>query len=134
MSQFRDFYPGLNVQFPISRLILDGSKTIETRTYPLPKAYVEKEIILIETPGKKENFKARMIAIVVFGESFKYKSKRNFYLDQKSHHVSPSSQWRWQPEKPKWGWPVLSVRRLPVEQLAPSNRGIKFSKEIEVKS
>lgn len=47
---------GINIQFPISQLIVDGSKTIETRTYPIPDHYIGKEMILIETPGKIKSF------------------------------------------------------------------------------
>ena len=130
MNQTKRSYPGLNVQHPISRLILNGSKSIETRTYPLPSQYIGKEMLLIETPGKEGKFKARIIGIAVFGESFKYKNKKDFYLDQQYHCVSPTSLWKWQPKKPKWGWPVLKIIKVPDEIPTLGRRGIIFTREI----
>lgn len=37
-------------QVPWSSKILDGSKTIETRAYPLPIEYLHKPILLVESP------------------------------------------------------------------------------------
>jgi hypothetical protein len=72
-------YTGINIQFPISRLIIEGQKIIETRTYPIPPDFVGKEMLLIETPGRPKKFQARIIAVIKFKESFKYKSKTDFY-------------------------------------------------------
>ena len=124
--------PGLNIQFPISSLIVSGEKTVETRTYPMPTSYIGKEILIVETPGKR-GFKARVTAIAVFGPSFLYKSKAEFYRDFPRHRVDKNSKWAWA-EKPKWGWPVLSVKKIPkpIEVLAPI--GIRFTKEVRLKN
>src|SRR3989338_7516120 len=106
-------YAGLNIQFPISRMILSGQKTIETRTYPIPPAYLGKELVIIETPGKLGRFKARMIGLVTFGESFQYRSKSAFYRDTPKHCVTPDSIWAWNASKGKWGWPILRVEAFP---------------------
>jgi hypothetical protein len=115
-------------------LILDGTKSVETRTYPIPDEYIGKEMVIIETPGKSAAFKARLIGFVVFGESFEYRSKKEFYQDEKRHCVSPESPWRWQTGTPKWGWPIQSIRRLSKELPAPPRRGIKFTKLIKLPS
>lgn len=123
-------YVGINIQYPISELIISKRKTIETRTYPIPKHYVGKDMVLIETPGKQGKFKARMIALIRFGDSFEYKSKLAFYRDTKNHCVTADSIWAWQDGVPKWGWPVEVIRvfskPLPLQKRA----GIKFSKGI----
>jgi hypothetical protein len=124
-------YTGINIQFPISQLILEGSKTIETRTYPIPKAFIGKEMIIIETPGKGRDTKARMIGTVVFGESFKYKSKKSFYEDSTKHSVTPDSPWKWV-DKPKWGWPILKVKKIDRPFLAPKKKGILYTHGIEL--
>lgn len=124
-------YSGINIQWPISELILSGKKTIETRTYPIPPHYLNKEMILIETPGKKGKFKARMRGIIVFTDCFEYKSKAAFYRDSKKHCVTPDSEWAWK-DKPKWGWEV-SVRKV-FDNPPPLQKrtGIKFSQAIAI--
>src|SRR4051812_13695267 len=71
--------PAINVQFPISQLILSGQKTVETRTYPIPRQWISQPMWIIETPGKTGTFKARAIGVVTFGNSFRYKDKKTFY-------------------------------------------------------
>jgi hypothetical protein len=125
-------YPGINIQFPISQLIISGKKTVETRTYPIPSHYVGIEMALIETPGKKGNFTARVIGIVRFGPSFKYKSKKEFYSDFKRHHVTADSPWAWTGNKKKWGWPVEMIKPLNSTIPIKKRTGIKFTKSIEL--
>ena len=126
----RRVLPGINIQYPISRMILDGIKTIETRTYPIPQQYVGKEMLIVETPGPKEKFKARLVGTIVFGESFQYNTSKVFYSDKDRHQVTPDSPWRWVTTKPKWGWPILRVQTFKKPKAAPSRRGIKFTLSI----
>lgn len=111
-------------------MILNGEKIIETRKYPIPKDYINQKMVIIETPGKKGKFKARMIGFVTFGGSFEYQSSKEFYKDSKKHCVTPDSIWQWVDDQKKFGWPVLSVEifkeSLPLQKRA----GIKFSKGI----
>ena len=118
---------GINVQWPISDLILSGQKTIETRRYPIPKKHVNTPLALIETPGPKGAFKARIRAIIMFKESFEYKTAKDFYQDSVRHCVTPDSVWKWTPGEKKFGWPVkvISVFDTPLE--APKKRGIVFA-------
>jgi hypothetical protein len=127
----RSVLPGVNIQFPISREILAGKKTIETRTYPLPLEYVGQELAVIETPGSTGEFKARVVATIRFGESFRYKNKKEFYSDSKRHLVTPNSPWRW--EKPKWGWPILAIDIKIEVSGAPRKKGIIFTKSVPVR-
>lgn len=122
-------YTGINIQWPISELILSGEKSIETRTYPIPPNYLNKEMILIETPGPNGKFKSRMKGIIVFTDCFEYSSKTAFYKDSKKHRVSRKSEWAWT-DKIKWGWAVkvnkIFTPPLPLQKRA----GIKYSKGI----
>lgn len=121
--------PGINIQWPISELIISGKKTIETRTYTLPIKYLGKPIFFIETPGNKGNFKARIIGEITFSKSIKYTSPEAFYKDHKRHFVSIDSKWKWD-KKGKWGWCIENVVLYSRAHPAPSGRGIVFTKEI----
>ncbi len=107
----KNTYRGINIQWPISQLIVNKQKTVETRTYPIPSKYIGKKLAIIETPGTKGNFKSRIIGFITFGTSFTYKDKIDFYKDVPKHHVTLESEWRWE-TKPKFGWPILKVEKL----------------------
>ena len=123
-------FDGINIQYPISKLIVEGTKTIETRTYQIPKKYLNKEILLIETPGPEGKFKSRAVAIIKFTNCFKYKNKKHFYQESHLHCVTPDSSWAWK-EKDKWGWEVEIVKVLsqPVEI---KKHGIVYRTEIPI--
>ena len=122
-------YPGINIQWPISELILSGEKTIETRTYPISEKYLNQEMVLIETPRSKGKLKARTRAIIVFEECFQYKNKKEFYEDYECHRVEKGSTWDWK-DKPKWGWKV-KVKTLTEKQMV-SQKGIVFTSSITI--
>lgn len=125
-------YTGINIQWPISELIIDGSKTIETRTYPIPEKYLNEEMLLIETPGKSGDFKARIRAIIKFKRCFQYKSKTEFYKDFDKHCVEKGSIWDWR-DKSKWGWEVEVIKILKTPQPVKKH-GIVYRKEISLQS
>ena len=130
----RTTLPGINIQYPISRLILSGEKTIETRTYKIPKKFVGVPMALIETPGPASDFKARIVAIIVFGDSFEYATSKHFYADYEKHKVNKSSPWRWRPGKKKFGWPVKVLKPLRTPVAPPSERGIRYTLSCELPS
>lgn len=125
-------YSGINIQWPISELILSKDKLVETRTYPIPEKYIGKELLLIETPGKKGKFKARISAIIVFEKSFAYKSKTAFYNDYKNHRVDKESIWAWSDDKPKYGWPIKKLVKLDKPLPLKKRGGIVFTKNISL--
>jgi hypothetical protein len=125
-------YNGINIQFPISRMIVEGKKVIETRTYSIPAHYIGQEMALVETPGRSGNFKSRIIGIIKFGPSFQYKSKKEFYADTKKHCVTPESPWAWNNTKNKWGWPVQVCHVFTTPRPLNKRSGIKFTKDIEI--
>lgn len=124
--------PGINIQWPISEMIISGEKTIETRKYPIPEKYIGQELALIETPGPKGKFKARIRAVIVFGKSFQYKTKKEFYAHTNRHCVTPDSIWKWTPEQRKFGWPIKAVKVFDEPLEAPKKKGIVFASECKV--
>ena len=127
MSKGHKEFTGINIQWPTSELIISGDKTVETRTYPIPKMYIGQPLILVETPGRYGSFKARAKALIVFGSSFQYKSKAQFRRDFGRHRVEENSQWDWK-ESPKWGWEITKVEVL--KPFPVTKRGIRFRKGI----
>ena len=124
--------PGLNVQWPWSQLLLDGTKTVETRHYALPIKHVDRQLALIETPGPNGKCyagiqRARIIGLIVFSESFQYLSYSDWSRDCSRHRVSTNDAAFLYGEKPKWGWLVASVTALAVPVEPPMPRGIVFA-------
>lgn len=127
-------YTGLNIQYPISELILSGKKTIETRMYPIPDNLKKKELLIIETPGKAGKFKARIVGKIVFDDCFPYKSASDFYKDSKKHCVTPESEWRWVQGKTKWGWKISKTVVFKTPIAAPKKKGIVYTNDIVLKN
>ncbi len=128
----RKTIPGINIQYPISQLIVDGTKTVETRTYPIPLKFVGKPMAIIETPGINGKFKARVIGVVIFKDCFKYESEIDFYKDKSRHCVDSDSIWAWS-AKPKWGWIISEVTKFKNPIPAPKKKGIQFTKSVKIK-
>jgi hypothetical protein len=123
---------GINIQFPISRLIVDGKKTIETRTYPIPEHYLGKEMAIIETPGKAGNFEARVIGLITFERCFKYNDAKAFYADTERHQVTEDSPWCWTADKEKWGWEIKRVKKFAKPKVPPKRKGIVYTKDVSI--
>ena len=129
--------PGVNIQWPWSQMLLSGEKTVETRSYPLPKKYEGVELALIETPGprgKKEAGieKARIIGTITFSGSFQYETKKQWLGDFDRHWVGPKDVlYGFKADKEKWGWVVSTVGQTTI-QPPPEKRGIVFASECQV--
>ena len=119
---------GLNIQSPWSKLLIDGDKCVETRSYALPEKYEGEELALIETPGKYGKFKARIIGTITFSHSFKYPDKSAWQDDYARHLVSDKhDQFSWNENKEKYGWVVSNVVKFDQSQPSPENKGIIFT-------
>lgn len=114
---------GLNVQYPWSKEIVSGVKSIETRGYPLSKRFSEIPIALVETPGPDQTFKARIVAVVWFASSKQYTSKASFDVDASLHRVGADSEFYWNGKKKKYGWIISRVLKLKEPLDAPTRRG-----------
>ncbi len=124
---------GINIQYPWSDMLINGDKCVETRTYPLPEKYVGEELALIETPGKKGKFKARIIGTITFSHSFQYKNKEEWMEDHLRHLVNlQDNSYGWNENKNKYGWVVCDINKFNETQSAPKNKGIIFTHSCEV--
>lgn len=132
--------PGVNIQWPWSRLLMSGEKTIETRGYPLPEKFKHVTLAVIETPGphglKEANIKkARIIGTITFGGSKKYQSKNEWAADFASHRVKGDDPvFSYQAGTPKFGWIVESFTVLEAPIPAPKKKGIVFATRCDVPS
>lgn len=129
---------GLNVQWPWSQLLLDGKKTIETRSYTIPNWMVGKDVALIETPGPRGLKiagirKAQIVGVIRFSAAFQYKSKANWIADFERHRVDEyDPKFAWNQKKPKFGWVVDRCVRLKTPLRPPRTRGYVFAKGCKV--
>jgi hypothetical protein len=118
---------GINIQSPWSYLLINGDKSVETRSYPLPKKYEGVVLALIETPGKMGKFKSRIIGTITFSHSFEYSNKSCWSNDYNRHKVKnddPSYSWN---DKPKYGWVVSNITKFKKTIDPPRRRGIIFT-------
>jgi hypothetical protein len=119
---------GLNIQTPWSFLLINGNKSVETRSYPLPHKYEGVELALIETPGKSGKFKSRIIGTIIFSHSFQYPNERSWINDYSRHKVEQNdSQYGWNYIKPKYGWVVSHIKKFEEPIQAPKRKGIVFT-------
>lgn len=122
---------GLNIQAPWSSLLINGTKTVETRSYALPKKYEGVELALIETPGKRGKFKARIIGTITFSHSFLYVFKQDWIDDYSRHKVEDSNKlYGWNSTKPKYGWVVSNIKKFDKPLDISQRRGIVFTSNI----
>ena len=122
---------GLNIQVPWSRLLINDTKTVETRSYALPKKYEGVELALIETPGKRGKFKARIIGTITFSHSFLYVFKQDWVDDYDNHKVEDGDElYGWNGKKPKYGWAVYNVVKFLKPIDITLRRGIVFTNNI----
>lgn len=122
---------GLNIQIPWSRLLINGSKSVETRSYPLPKKYEGVELALIETPGKYGRFKSQIIGTITFSHSFEYPDKNAWIDDYNRHKVEEGDEFcDWNDNKKKYGWVVSNIVKF--DEIIPVSRkkGIVFTHNI----
>jgi hypothetical protein len=120
---------GLNIQSPWSTLLINGQKTVETRSYRLPQRLEGVELALIETPGKSAKFKSRIIGTITFSHSFQYQNKGHWAFDYERHCVHITNEYAWKDDKPKFGWVVKSVKKFENPVDPPVKRGIIYAKD-----
>jgi hypothetical protein len=123
---------GLNVQAPWSSLLINGLKSIETRSYHIPTKYVNHPLYLVETPGKLGKFKARVIGTITFSGSFKYPNKTSWINDYAKHLVSQNDPFYSWNDKPKYGWVVCSVNKFDEPLDISGKRGIIFTNNLKL--
>jgi hypothetical protein len=121
---------GLNVQEPWAGLILKGSKTIETRTYPCPKGFVGPPIGIVATQ-RRNGLKAALAGIVRIQNCIQYKCIQSFRADEPQHLVSPGTDFDWKdPSTPKWGWTMEVLAICVPSILVQGRRGIVWTRAL----
>ena len=128
---------GINIQYPFSRLILFGVKTVEVRTYPLGDRNLGgdyEDLFLIETPGSR-NLKgalvdrrypigpppsvAQVIGIVRFSSSEQYAnmptSKYQCHMPswnkhRSKHRIEEGGHYDWNRKDARYAWYVDNVQ------------------------
>jgi len=129
---------GINIQWPWSDLLLSGQKSVETRSYRLPKRLEGVELAVIETPGKRGRKdagveKARIIGTIIFETSYRYKNERHWKGEIDKHLVESSDPlFKFKKDKEKWAWVVKRIARLDKPVPPPIKRGIIFAKKCRV--
>lgn len=112
---------GLEMQEPWAALLTNGTKTIETRAYNIPKALVGKKIDILESKRGKEGFSSlpnvmvgeecnqaiKRIGWCIFDRVIVYRYKAKFDADEGKHLVKPESNYGWRDDtKVVYGWVV----------------------------
>jgi hypothetical protein len=119
---------GINIQTPWSQYLINGSKSVETRSYPLPKKYEGVELALIETPGRNRHLKTRIIGTITFSHCFRYKNETEWKLDTNRHKVGTDNiNYGWDTNKPKYGWVVSKIVKFDEPVDPPKKRGIIYA-------
>ncbi len=114
---------------------MSGEKTIETRSYPISPNYLHVDLALIETPGPRGKFKARIVGLIRFSGCFEYGSEDAFYADVARHRVSKDlTAWRWRADRPKFGWVIERFSPLNPYVAAPAGKGQVYSTNICLES
>lgn len=125
---------GINIQYPWSELLINGVKSVETRTYHLSEKYMGETLALIETPGRYGRFKARIIGTITFSHSFKYPDQKAWQDDYNRHCVAVDDPiYNWKDDKPKYGWVVSKVTKFEKPLDIRKRKGIIFTSGIKLK-
>ena len=120
---------GINIRAPWSTFLINSVKTVETRSYPLPRKYEGIELALIETPGKSRQFKSRIIGTITFSHCFRYPDENAWKSDYPRHRVDATNQfYKWN-DKPKYGWVVSNIVKFDDPVDPPKKRGIIFASD-----
>ena len=145
--------PGLNIQWPFSRLILAGAKLKEVRAYELGHRSIARanaEAWIVETPGPtakalkhalaedvSDNTRpevAQIVGTVIFSHSVPYESPAAFRADWARHRIRQGSKYDWSGEGERHAWHISAVRALawPVAVGSTGQTGFSKPRSFEV--
>ena len=142
---------GLDIQYPFSRLIMSGAKTIEARSYALGHrgiAQAGEKMFLIETPGSKSASlavvgdlsigappdHAQVIGTVSFNSSSEYTCLSAWRNDRRKHRIQEGSQYDWNGTGKMHAWCIGHVQGFsqPVAAGSRSRVGYQTPRTLEV--
>ena len=101
---------GFNVndsEYPWTDLILQGTKTIETRNSPSLSPHIGEEVGIVRTGGRGV---AALVGYCILGKPVIYHNNDEFRADQKRHQVPEGAEFDIQPGAVKYGYPMTKVR------------------------
>ena len=111
---------------PMGCKLLDGTKTMATRAYDLPKSLIEKKIDILHSMGGRDLVSGlsnvmvgeeitnavQPIGWAIFDRVEVYRYKGKFIADEKKHCVEQSSNYGWTDDtKVIYGWVVSKCGR-----------------------
>lgn len=111
---------GLELQAPFAKAVVNGQKSIETRSYNLPASLIGVRIFIIESPAGSagvsvmgdtidfEKDDAKLIGWCIITSVKKYTARQDFEDDEHLHLVTRDSGYGWKTGKTKfvYGWNV----------------------------
>ena len=115
---------GLELQYPWAGLVVDGKKSIETRSYALPPSLIGKKIMIIESRSGQAGVSSlancislshteneggnKIIGWCVFSSIKQYTTEKAFRAEENQHLVSQDSGYGWKEGVTKTihGWVV----------------------------
>ena len=117
-----------------ARLLLQGAKTVEVRTFALGRRQGEEHWIE-ETGGTKppRGFKNFVVGLIKFKGDFQYTSYAHFRSDEICHQIPAGSAFDWDVAQTPllYGWAVDYVRRLANPRPAALIKGMIGAKPIK---
>lgn len=121
---------GLFVQRPFASSLVHGTKTVETRSYRLPRHLLGQTVYIIESPRpsqRRSGDRSMIVGKVRFDEWFRYTSREHWLRDQHRHLVMPADPvFGYWDDRPKFGWVVAHLGN---EVLEPSHyRGTGYGR------
>jgi hypothetical protein len=135
---------GLNIQWPFSQLLLNGTKTMEIRKYSLGYLQIARageELWLVETLGKSADpqkaaqmprgvqigprpREAQIIGTITFSKSTLMETRQSFDLARPEHCIKKGSPFDWSDGCIVFGWRVAAIRKISVPVDAPKTKSI----------
>lgn len=122
--------PGLNIQEPWCSLILNGTKTTETRSYNCPAHYQGVLLGAVATQRAQGPLKTALMGLITIAGTKRYSDEASFAKDRTVHGITPESPYWFVPGEAKWGW-LVRVEAVFAEPLKLLNRrGIVWSSQL----
>ena len=147
----------IEVQMPWSELMLERKKTIEVRSYVLPKALLGRKIYILQSPCNESSASkigdqidlcrvgdvdaddssshVKLVGWCIFNKIIDFHSESAFYAASDQHLVTPDSIFRWKNGITNclYGWEVEQVGRdIPSEESFLAVRRLRSLFELQL--
>ena len=134
---------GLEMQQPWSQYLLNGKKTIETRTYDLPKALIGKKLFILESKSGEDGISSignyldgdeisdsiNVVGWVIFDRVIIYRYRSKFEADEEKHMVKRDSGYGWKDDtRIVYGWVVSKKAKLNIADCKNTGKKKSFVK------